>query len=500
MGRLGALLRGLPGGLGLALAATALLLPRLAAAEDLAIDGVPVPSDVRIAEVQPGIAAEFQDFLGAWIGAWGHRNRHVLIVEDVASDGTARVVYAWADSGPTQRGWRRLTARIEGRALSLRDNFTAEYTLTGPDLAHGSWRRGDRRSETDLVKLPLTDLLEPGKIPPWPALDPAVSTRAPQQPADPGEALLAAEKTLGEGAYISRNVPRKGILLHLHGCSGFGRGGFSEAWLDTFEKAGFKVLVPNSFAEKRPDASCKTAPPYPDQVEINTLRLAQTQRVTELLQKAYPGVPIFVWGHSEGASLAYLLPFRYAGIIATGHVCGHRALATSKIAKDVPLLAIMGSDAQDIYLGMNIRAGRYGSLSNLCARVLQNTPGWRWVQVPDLAHFIPIWHPQVWSEVAKFAGLEGAYRGPDASAADKTGRVELQGSAREAFEGAYRAIKVHKAFAVGPEGTWSYSSSASALQDAKLDALYRCNRHLGVRFPANKCTLYAEGDGILVRK
>mgnify|MGYP000844861521 CR=1 FL=1 len=52
----------------------------------------------------------------------------------------------------------RLTARMEGRVLSIRDNFTAEYTLTGAVSAHGVWRRSDRRSEADLVKVPLAGL------------------------------------------------------------------------------------------------------------------------------------------------------------------------------------------------------------------------------------------------------------------------------------------------------------------------------------------------------
>lgn len=471
-----------------------------AAADDRNIDGVPLPADVRVVPLAASAPGEHESFLGAWIGAWGQSNRHILVVEEISADGSARLVYAWADSGPTQRGWRRLDGKIEARTLSIRDNFSALYTLTGPASAHGAWRRGERRSETEMRKVALEDLLAPGAVPAWPLAEPAAGGKNAQPMPDPGEVTLTAEKTLAKGAYISRNAPGKGILLHLHGCNGFARGGFTDAWLDTFEKAGFKVVVPNSFAEARPEPSCKTAPPFPDQVEINDLRVAQTLRVTELLQKAYPGVPIYVWGHSEGASLAYLLPVKYAGVVATGHVCGHRALATNKIPRDVPLLVLNGSDTRDPYLSVNIRAGRHGSMAALCGRVLQGNPGWRWVQIPDLAHFIPIWHPVAWAEVAKLMGLEGAYQGADASAAEPPPFLELAPKAREMFEGRYHNIKVPKVFAAAPDGTWAYSSVASSLQDARLDALYRCNSFLGSRFPAEKCTVYAEGDRVLARK
>lgn len=325
----------------------------------------------------------------------------------------------------------------------------------------------------------------------------ASSARAADEPVPP---LLAAETTLNSGAFISANAPEKGILLYLHGCDGLGRVGWVQAWYRYFEGAGFKVVAPNSFAEPRPAASCKTAPPFPNQAEINSLRVKQTLRVTELLQQAYPGQPIYVWGHSEGASLSYLLPARYAGIIATGHVCGHRAMATILVAKDVPLLALMGSDAEDIYLGMNIRAGGHGSLSALCARVLERNPAWRWVQFPDLAHFIPIWHPGVLTEVGRFMGLDRPYQGPDESmSTEDLGPVTLVPAAQQRFEREYRNTKASKVFAVAAGGTWGYAT-AQSLRDAKLNALYICNSFLGARFPDQKCVVYAEGDTVVLKQ
>lgn len=310
--------------------------------------------------------------------------------------------------------------------------------------------------------------------------------------------LLAAEKTLGSGAYISRNAPERGILLHLHGCNGLGSVGFSQAWFRYFEQAGFKVVAPNSFAEARPEPSCKTAPPFPNQEEINDLRVKQTLRVTDLLRQAYPGQPIYVWGHSEGASVSYLLPAPYAGIIATGHVCGHRAMAIVKVPKNVPLLALMGSDAEDIYLSMNIRAGSHGSLGALCQRVLGANPTWRWVQYSDLGHFIPIWHPGVLAEVGKLMGLDRPYQGADDSMSTQDiGPVTLTPAAQQKFDNEYRKARTGKAFAVAAGGTWGYAT-AQSLRDARLNALYICNGFLGSSFPAQKCVIYAEGDTIIL--
>lgn len=490
--------------LGQALAAFVGMLQPAPAADDVIVDGVPLPADVRVVPVAAHAPESHMRFTGAWIGAWGKRTRHILVVESIAADGAARVVYAWGEN-PTSKvtpGWRRLDARVEGQALSIRDNFSADYTLGGEGTARALWQRGIGRTETDVRRVDLAELLRPGAKPAWPGIGPPVGVDPPLPPlpsargASPDTQLLA-EVTLNAGSYVSPGPPRKGILLHLHGCDGLGRGGFSEAWFRHFEAAGFKVIAPNSFAERPGDPVCRSTPPFPDQHALHAIRVKQTLRVNELLQKVYPGVPIYVWGHSQGASLAYLLPTKYAGVIATGHVCGYLASGTNKIPGDVPLLVLMGNESKDPYLSLNARVSGHGTVASLCNRVLGRNPAWRWVEYKDFAHFLPIWHPGVLAEVNKLVGIDQPYTGPDDGVSPKADEsIAITPAARQRFETDYRKRRDFKVFAVGANGAWAYSSIGTALQDARLDALFRCNRGLGSMFPDHKCVVYAEGDSI----
>ena len=61
-------------------------------ADDLLVDGVPLPSDATVAATTPGSA--FQQWSGVWVGVWGDTPKHVLLVESVSEDGTAHVVFA----------------------------------------------------------------------------------------------------------------------------------------------------------------------------------------------------------------------------------------------------------------------------------------------------------------------------------------------------------------------------------------------------------------------
>jgi len=99
-------------------------------------------------DVAPGIAA----FAGFWGGdRWdGGSSPHALVVERVAADGAATVVYAWGTDQVEHRahGWWRLHGKIaDGHlALTLPTGHSADYTigadgrLLGRDTNDAGWR------------------------------------------------------------------------------------------------------------------------------------------------------------------------------------------------------------------------------------------------------------------------------------------------------------------------------------------------------------------------
>src|SRR3984893_11037344 len=76
-------------------------------AADRLVAGVPLPGDAEVATVVEAAPAELRQWAGVWVGAWGGTLKHVLLVESVAEDGAARVVYAVGDRPGAQPRWLR---------------------------------------------------------------------------------------------------------------------------------------------------------------------------------------------------------------------------------------------------------------------------------------------------------------------------------------------------------------------------------------------------------
>jgi len=139
-----------------------------AAATDYMVDGVPLPSDAKVASVAE-LSVQRQ-WAGAWVGAWGGALKHILLVESVADDGTARVVYSIGDNPAfgIRRAWSRHTAAASGRRLTIAEaGFSATYDLTDGQILKAIIRRGDIRSEATLVKADLAVLTKPGAVVDW---------------------------------------------------------------------------------------------------------------------------------------------------------------------------------------------------------------------------------------------------------------------------------------------------------------------------------------------
>ena len=101
----------------------------------LPVTFVECPSDLK-----PSLAA----FCGIWGEAkWDSGFPHCLVVEKVASDGSAKTVYAWGSRGSSNSGYRRDDGRIEGNVLKVSHNRLGgwaeiEYRLI-EGLLHGRY-------------------------------------------------------------------------------------------------------------------------------------------------------------------------------------------------------------------------------------------------------------------------------------------------------------------------------------------------------------------------
>ena len=201
-------------------------------ASDFIVDGVPLPQDVRVAEAGPSVPVAHKRFLGAWVGAWGGVLRHVLVVEEVRPNGSARVLYAVGQSTNVRPEWGRHEARITGDALTIVASFTATYTLEGSDRASAKWQRGQTHSQAAISKIDLAELIRPGAHVAWTQAAGAAAT--PGEPASANSSRDAA--TAFDGAMrawmAKRGVGRASIAVmrndRLVLASGYGGRGANE--------------------------------------------------------------------------------------------------------------------------------------------------------------------------------------------------------------------------------------------------------------------------------
>src|SRR5439155_26644935 len=104
-----------------------------ATATDHLVDGVPLPPDAKVASLAESEPAVQRQWAGVWVGAWGGTLKHILLVESVAEDGLARVVYSIGDNPffGIRRAWSRHKATVSGRSLKIAEaEFSATYDLT----------------------------------------------------------------------------------------------------------------------------------------------------------------------------------------------------------------------------------------------------------------------------------------------------------------------------------------------------------------------------------
>jgi dienelactone hydrolase len=139
-------------------------------ATDYLVDGVPLPRDAKVAPTAESEPAAQPQWAGVWVGAWGGLLKHILLVESVAADGTARVVYSIGDNPyfGIRRAWSRHMATVSARSLKIAEaGFSATYDLTDRGAVIASYARGGFRSRATMVRADLDALTKPGAIVDW---------------------------------------------------------------------------------------------------------------------------------------------------------------------------------------------------------------------------------------------------------------------------------------------------------------------------------------------
>jgi dienelactone hydrolase len=133
-------------------------------AADLVVDGVPVPSDVAAA---PAETALQRQWMGAWTGAWGGSLKHLLVVETIAGDGTAQVVYAIGGNSVIRPQWTRHKATANEQSLSIADGLTVTYEAKGKDALEATYVRGDIRNHAAMARADLAAITRPAASVDW---------------------------------------------------------------------------------------------------------------------------------------------------------------------------------------------------------------------------------------------------------------------------------------------------------------------------------------------
>jgi dienelactone hydrolase len=128
---------------------------RPGAAADHVIDGVPLPQDATVGTGAASGNAIQRQWIGAWFGLWDGVLKHILLVESVDDDGSARVVYATGDNPVwgTQRHWRRYKATATEAQLTIADSARSiVYDKAGPNTSRATYTRGSNRGRALLAK------------------------------------------------------------------------------------------------------------------------------------------------------------------------------------------------------------------------------------------------------------------------------------------------------------------------------------------------------------
>jgi dienelactone hydrolase len=123
-----------------------------------------LPDDISITPPSSAVSSAAAAFSGAWLGTWGGELPTALIVEQINSNGTARVIYSWGDSPSNgfKMGWARYTAQISNTQLRLpsTNGHEMDFTLQSTGLLLGRYDIKDNPPAfAELHRIPTTNAL-----------------------------------------------------------------------------------------------------------------------------------------------------------------------------------------------------------------------------------------------------------------------------------------------------------------------------------------------------
>jgi hypothetical protein len=241
------------------------------------------------------------------------------------------------------------------------------------------------------------------------------------------------------------------------------------AWVNYYRAQGFRVIMPNSFAEVRESDSC---PPLgEDAVDKQTrnlkLRVAQTLRTIAGIKKKYPGENLYLHGHSEGGAVAQALGVAVDGIIVTGATCGFGYSDFYHVGKGVPVLVIVGT--RDSWF---TQAKTAKGLTQFCRQVSGNGP-MTLVSISGMDHYAAIWWPAVEAAIGRFL------KSPSIKIARPSSVGITYPKLPSMDEERYRAARHHKAIAANRAGLFYWVTAAGSQSDAEAEALFGCDNIIG---------------------
>lgn len=198
-----------------------------AASADRLLEDVPLPADVEVAEISDGNPN--QRWLGAWTGAWGGSLKHVMVVESIAGEGEARVIYAIGDnlSLDIRRQWSRHVAEISGHKLQIaKGKFSATYELLPSGQAKAFYKLGEIRSFALLKRVALDELIDPGTRVDWTSGDSELVLTDLIEDGKPVHLEIVTFTPAGDGPFP--------LAVLNHGSTGRGTDpqSFTKTWVD----------------------------------------------------------------------------------------------------------------------------------------------------------------------------------------------------------------------------------------------------------------------------